>query len=362
MDNKASMLKIFSDRRYLPPDRGHIVMLYPFWGPNPEDPRDPSSGRFARYTLVGHRYFSMVSLEEADVAVLPSEWIAGDVNRRALELAADAQRLGKRVVIFFNHDSDELINVENGLIFRTSFYRSTRRPNEFAVPGWSEDFLERYLDGNLLLREKHSKPVIGYCGYASLGNNSRKNRVKYILGSIPRIYRLFSLLGIELIDHPGARLRSQAIHVLSHSKEVQTNFVIRGDFWAGALRDGRFNVEVAQRARREFVQNMVESDYVLCTRGKGNFSYRLYETLSCGRIPVFVDTDCVLPYDHLIDWKQYCVWVDEKDLSNLAKKVAEFHEALSPRDFQDLQKACRQLWENWISPQGFFANFHKHLW
>lgn len=362
MNSKASVLKIFSDRRYLPPGQGHIVMLYPFWGPNPEDPRDPSCGRFERYRLVGHQYFSMASLAEADIAVLPGEWIAGDVNQQALELSAEAQRLSKPVVIFFNHDSDERIDVENSLIFRTSFHRSTRRPNEFAVPGWSEDFLERYLSGNLLLRPKRPKPVIGYCGYATLGTNSRRKRLRYAIGAVPRIHRLFSLLGVELIEHPGVRLRSQAIHVLSHSKEIETNFIIRGDFWAGALRDGRFDVEVAQRARREFVQNMVESDYVLCTRGMGNFSYRLYESLSCGRIPILIDTDCVLPYDHLIDWKQYCVWVDEKDLSNLAKKVAEFHESLSVRDFQNLQKACRQLWEDWISPQGFFANFHKHFW
>ena len=99
-----------------------------------------------------------------------------------------------------------------------------------------------------------------------------------------------------------------------------------------------------QKARQEYVQNMIESDYILCARGAGNFSYRLYETLSCGRIPVFIDTDCVLPYNFAIEWKKYCVWVNEGELSHIAEKVAEFHSRLSPQEFLDLQSACRRLW------------------
>lgn len=65
------------------------------------------------------------------------------------------------------------------------------------------------------------------------------------------------------------------------------------------------------------------SDYVLCARG-GDFSYRLYETLSYGRIPVFVDTDCVLPYDSEIKWKDYCVWVDEKEVNRIGERSRSF--------------------------------------
>ena len=100
---------------------------------------------------------------------------------------------------------------------------------------------------------------------------------------------------------------------------------------------------------------MMDSDYVLCSRGFGNYSYRLYESLACGRIPVFVDTDCVLPYDFVIDWKRYCVWVDQSDLDSIPDRVAEFHDDLSPQQFEDLQLECRRLWEKWLAPEGFFA-------
>ena len=115
------------------------------------------------------------------------------------------------------------------------------------------------------------------------------------------------------------------------------------------------------RGQLEFLQNLLESDYVLCARGYGNYSHRLYEALACGRIPLFIDTDCVLPFDFAIDWKRFCVWVDQVDLRSVADRVAEFHASISGEEFEELQVACRRLWEEWLSPEAFFANFHRHL-
>jgi hypothetical protein len=93
----------------------------------------------------------------------------------------------------------------------------------------------------------------------------------------------------------------------------------------------------------------------------GNYSIRFYETLSCGRIPVFVNTDCVLPFEEWIDWKSYCVWVEAHEVARAAEKVAEFHDGLSDAEFRDRQRACRQLWLDWLSPLGFFKNFRRYF-
>lgn len=101
-------------------------------------------------------------------------------------------------------------------------------------------------------------------------------------------------------------------------------------------------------------------DYGLCVRGCGNFSSRLYETLSCGRLPVFVDTDCVLPFDDLIDWREHC-WVDIGDVDSLGSIVARFHDGLTDDDFRALQHAARTRWEQWLSPEGVFTNVIRLL-
>ncbi|MBI3583565.1 MAG: exostosin family protein [Nitrospinae bacterium] len=358
------MLKIFSDKSYLPTGKGHIAMLYPFWGKNPEDPRDPSSGRFDRYTEIGSSFFKMAPLVEADVAVFPGAWEHVIGNRDALKKAEEfiekATRAGKLTVIFFFSDSDEEITYKNIVIFRTSLYRSCRKPNEFAMPAWSEDFVEKYSNRKLPLREKKEKAVVGFCGYSPPFKEmhlSFRQKLRSVIHSSRRLLK--KLIGYKNVD---SYVRTPALQILAVSHQIDSNFIIREQFLGGASpSSGKIDFERMNKLRQEYVQNMVESDYILCARGGGNFSYRLYETLSCGRIPVFINTDCVLPYHSEINWKKYCVWLDENEVDRTAEKVAEFHEALSPDDFVNLQKRCRKLWEDWLSPVGFFANFHRHF-
>jgi hypothetical protein len=315
---------------------------------------------YDHYAEVGRRFFEMVPLREADFAILPVAWenALGDEQAKnlALRFAEAARQAGKRVVVFFWSDSDEPVPIENAFVFRTSFYRTKRKVNEFAQPSWSEDFVQRYLGSQLPLRPKREKPRVGFCGYAGPQGLSARHRVAGALS-----WGLRSLGISKTVPNQGAKIRAKAMRILSRSPMVETNFVVRDAFLGGGVAGGKLHYETLHRARRAYVQNMVDSDYVLCARGAGNFSYRLYETLSCGRIPLFIDSDCVLPYDWLIDWKQHSVWVDASDLGEVAKRVAAFHEALSPQAFRDLQVACRKLWDDWLSPEAFFANFHRHF-
>jgi hypothetical protein len=164
--------------------------------------------------------------------------------------------------------------------------------------------------------------------------------------------------GIGRPDREGY-IRAEALDALDAHAEVDTNVVLRSTFWAGAAYV--HDQDARRQARLEYVRNMVESDYVLCVRGAGNFSYRLYETLSCGRIPVFIDTDCVLPFDFVVDWRDYCVWVDESEIDSIAEVVSAFHERLGEAEFTERQRRCRRFWEEYLSPFGFFANLHRHF-
>ena len=349
-------LKIFSDRNYIPNGMGHVMMLFPFWGEG-----HPQNGRFERYSEIGRSFFEMTSLEEADIAVMPVAWELVTENESAMDLARDfAEKVkasGKRTIIFFWSDSDEEVPIDHAVVFRTSMYRSKRRANEYAMPSWSDDFVAKYQGGKLPVREKKRKPVVGFCGYAAPLKPPFSSKLRAALGACAALWR-----ERKIQPRHGAHTRAEALRYLSRSNQVETNFIIRDQFLAGALlTDGRTDSDRFSRAQLEYVRNMIGSDYVLCARGGGNFSYRLYETLSCGRIPAFVDTDCVLPYDFAVDWNRHCVWVDANELSKIPGKVAEFHNSLSPQEFADLQRENRLLWEDWLSPEGFFANLHRHF-
>jgi exostosin family protein len=340
------VLRIFSDRSYVPPEEAHPVIFFPFWGKADEDPADPNTGRFDRFTALGPSLFDLRALPEADVAVFPRDWnwVADDpaAVERAREFAAQSTAAGKPVTVFYWSDADDPVPLD-AHVFRTSLYRSRRRPKEFAQPAWSEDFVERHLGGRLPLREKSSAPVVGFCGLAPGG------------------WRRWVTLARTRRPEAASTLRARALHELERAPGLATNFIPRRQFLGGAIGRGGVDAAAMQRARREYVQNMVDSDYVLCARGAGNFSYRLYETLSCGRIPVFVDTDCVLPYDWLIDWRAHCIWVDADKLDAIGDRVLELHEGLSDDEFVERQRACRRLWEEYLRPEGFFAHFHRHF-
>ena len=335
--NKSNKLKLYADLKYLVPGVRYVVVLEPFWGSIPETEGSNDLGRFDEYVNSGQEFLELTPLEEADAALLPMEWRTGDaeVQRLARLLAEEAGRSGKKVIIFFNSDSMEDIPIDNAIIFRTSFNCSSRKPNEFALPGWSVDFLSRYHSSKLAIRPKRPTPVVGYCGY--IDYNSALSGLKAVMKSV---------LGKSPI---GNRLRGSAVRSLIRNPKVAANFIIR---------DGCLTGSSSREQRLEYVQNIIDSDYALVVRGGGNFSYRLYEVLSCGRIPLFIDTDCVLPFDQLIDWQKQCVWVKQDELTSIGEKLADFHARLSEQEFIELQYGARKLYEEWISPVGF----HRNLW
>jgi Exostosin family len=389
-------LKLFSDRSLVPPHLPHTRMLYPFWGLS-EMAEAGNMQRFERYREVGTSLFELTALEESDVAVLPFDWEftiwSAETRDQALAFVTRAQEAGKPVVIFYESDLLEEVPVENSLLFGASLHRSRRTPRDFALPGWTEDLVTKYLGGKLDVRRKRPRPTVGFCGYAPplgmpLGKGKIKESVRWILN------RTGTIRYVQVV--PGSYARVQALRLLQRSPHVDTTFMVR-PYTVPVIKHGvRPNrpssllqgsgpgtlpstaeemwPEVEDRrgyrpalygpssqSQLEFVQNLLESDYVLCARGYGNYSHRLYETLACGRIPLFIDTDCVLPFDFAIDWKRFGVWVDEVDLRSVADRVAEFHASISAEEFEELQVACRRLWEEWLSPEAFFANFHRHL-
>ncbi|MBE7382487.1 MAG: exostosin family protein [Leptolyngbya sp. SIO1E4] len=357
-------IKIFSDQQFLHHDMEPDPIHYPFWLETQNSSKYSWLNLYDKYIDVGHTIFESADIEEADFAVMPPNWrtIRGDswrskINQNAehlgIQFSQVVKRANKPLIVFFSGDcSDEDIPMKDAIVFRQSAYCSRFKANDFSLPAFCEDAIEFYFDNQLPVRHKQEKPIVGFCGF--LRSDSFKRKIQTAL------YYVITLVTrgrVGVSPYKGEILRSNAIELLSKSHSVETNFLIRRSqvFFENS------NLEYKQKVRSEFVQNIIGSDYVLCCRGSGNYSIRLYETLACGRIPIFIDTDCVLPYDFAIDWKKYCVWIDENDLPNIAEKIADFHEKLSAEEFIDLQYNCRKLWKEWLSPEGFYSNLYRHF-
>ncbi len=251
----ATKFTLYSDRSFLTPGASHVTALIPFWGPTPEDPDDPASGRYEAYAASGRRLFDLGSLEECDAAIFPEGWehvvSVESAQERAAAFVAEASEAGKPSVIFFWSDSTEPVGLD-ATVFRTSLYRSRRQPREFAQPAWAEDPVERYLGGTLPLAKLKSRPVVGFCGYAPGRTEPPTTR---------------ELLRRRIADQKRRdrgrprpttgrrrRARSRARDPSAHP-DVETNIVLRDAFWAGMTSSSQS--QNVHRVRREYIENIV---------------------------------------------------------------------------------------------------------
>ena len=335
-------------------------MLCPFWGRNRRP--DQSWPDYAdRLIETGREFLELTEIEQADIGVFPQAWKqlqedAGGIARvRAFDEAARAS--GKPRVYFLEGNVVVPVPLEGAIVMHTSLLRSRRLPTEFALPHFHDDLLN-YSHGELQVRRKRPRALVSFCGAVLRKQppQTPRQRLRRVAGGGRR--SALRLLGRP--DPDDLYVRANALDALLGQDEVETDVIVRDEPGGGAWTTP-FDASLWEKVRRDYVRSIVESDYVLCARGANNTSWRFYETLSLGRIPVFVDTDCVLPYDFLLPWRDYCVWIDRSDLENIGERVATFHEGLSEDEFVELQRECRRLWEEYLSPHGFFSNFYRHL-
>ncbi len=73
--------------------------------------------------------------------------------------------------------------------------------------------------------------------------------------------------------------------------------------------------------RRQFVELVARSKFVLCPRGHGTSSIRLFEVMAAGRIPVIISDDWVPPAGP--DWNRLAIRCPESDVLDLPRRLEQ---------------------------------------
>ncbi len=220
----------------------------------------------------------------------------------------------------------------------------------------SDHFQRIYQKDEIDVRPKHELPVVGFCGHADLSSLKRiKENIKYLKENIKRLFNNPLRKDYEPF-FPSAYNRAKLLHSLEQSKKINSNFIYRKKYRGGAVTPNQ-----REQTTIEYYDNIYNSDYVLCVRGAGNFSVRFYETLMLGRIPIFVNTDCLLPFEDKINWKNHVVWIEWKERKNIANIVADFHANLSNEEFMNIQTQNRKLWKETLSVKGMLSIINNDI-
>ena len=332
------------------PKRQH---LFPLLKPFEKGAGFTDAKRIALYGISEKEVSFVTTLVAADYVVLPMSWNFYQAEQKMAEVekvVLNAQRADKKVLSFMTGDFGVSIpDYENIIVFRNSGHRSKLPATHIGMPAFIPDPLPKiFKTETLTIRPYTETPTVGFCGQA---DRTIVTRIKELAQTATR--NLASYIGRDRRDPQQVLsttyLRASLLHSLEKAPAITTNFIYRKKYRAGATTQA-----ARQRTTLEFYKNMQQSDYILCVRGAGNFSVRFYETLAMGRIPVFLNTDCLLPLDSRIDWKKHVVWVDYKDRDRIAEKVLAFHHALSATAFEKLQHNNRSLGKDTLTLGGFF--------
>ncbi len=355
-------LRIATDMDALPAGEDPLWLLTPLLDPSlAEEPSDRPYRRIYRhfYRTAGD-LFALTPLEQADVAVIPADWSAyhGSLSwmarpdraaiGRARSFAAEARRLGKPVIAFFTGErSHERVPLPGAWVFRKSMFRSRAAERDVMVPEvFYLDLLEEAGADRPSIRPWRPLPSVGFCGLAR-----GQQPGEYVRAAGFHLVHLLREGFLAPSPYSGMSLRLRAMQALERSDRVRTEFIVRTQ----SVFYGAHNKARRETVKREFLENMQGADYQLAVRGSANYSYRPWEAMSMGRPPLFVDTDCAWPFEGEVDWSRLMVRVDEGDLDRLPEALSDFHAALDDARFGDLQRACRAVWERYLTPQGLAA-------
>lgn len=256
----------------------------------------------------------------------------------------------KPIIVAALGDQSVAVDPRVAIVLRTSGYQSELSPRDIMVPPMVADIGTLY---GVLPRRKEDIPVVGFCGYA--GFEKITDHARFLLkDGLAGLGALFS--SRVAVRRQGISYRQRSMRTLARSRLVRTAFVTR-PFFSGSAKTIGMDPHIA---RREYVENMQQSDFVLAPKGDGNYSLRFFEALSLGRIPILIDTDVSLPGGD--EWyKDVCVRVLWRDISQLPMKVSTWFHSLSDDEYVRRQEVARSLFSERLFAPIFYQNLFLHI-
>lgn len=244
------------------------------------------------------------SIMECDYVLLPPTSIHENFIQKYKLQIKNAINHNKKIVIFFGNDNDSSYNIPNkmGIVFRSSGLLSEAKDNVFGLPTINLDlFSKNYISKKL---------SISFCGY----------------------------FGSDILEY---QTRITVVNKFLKEIPKKCDFIINSSW-------GYLNEPL------RFYKNIRNNLYGLCIRGGGNFSFRLGEVLMMGRIPILIDTNCILPFKNLIPYDTNFIRIPIQEIDSMVNIIENYHESHTEEELIQIQKENRVIWETYYMPSNSF--------
>lgn len=337
------MIKIYTDKSYLIQENKNLI--FPLFNVMITTENTP----------IHNSYCFVNTIEECDVLILPLD-INFFFQTKQAEIFKNFRNYAlmhdKKLWVYSSGDTGITIKDNFIFVFKMADFRSHQNTQTVIMPVFIDDPLLSIYSNSLTVVSKTPKPIIGYVGHAKSGF---KKWIITILIYLKENYLIAK--GTIYSDYYrlyfSSHKRLKYLKIIQSSSQIVSKFIFRDKYRAGVK-----TIEDRTKTTLEFFDNIKNSQYTFCMRGGGNFSVRFYETLAMGRIPLFIDTDCILPLENIVDWKEYCIIVDHRNINEVNERLISFHNSISDEELIKWQEKNRIIWEKYLTRANYFLHIH----
>ena len=106
-----------------------------------------------------------------------------------------------------------------------------------------------------------------------------------------------------------------------------------------------------------FLNKSINSKFCLCPRGYGANSFRIYECMQLGCIPVIITDKTYLPWEDELNWNEFSVIILTEQLFNLENILLSYSE----EQIISMRNKIKELYPIYFSMDGVYNNILKRI-
>lgn len=92
----------------------------------------------------------------------------------------------------------------------------------------------------------------------------------------------------------------------------------------------------------------IKSKFTLCPRGYGKSSFRMYEAIQLGSVPVYISDSHYLPWSDELDWSEFCILITPDQISDLKNILSSY----SDDKINGMVKRGQEIYNSYFSLEG----------
>ncbi len=108
---------------------------------------------------------------------------------------------------------------------------------------------------------------------------------------------------------------------------------------------------------KSYIEDLESSKIILCPRGTGPSTIRLWESLASGCIPLVISNDYVFPLADKINWQDISIVLKEEHVPAIDHYLRNFDD----KKLSKMQKKGKEVFNKWFSPNSMHHIIYEYL-